>query len=73
MSTNIVRAPWPQAIIDNINGRQARDDVHEYTCGSDGCSGILVAYEHGFECPVCRSYVQDWVLSTTLDLDLKMV
>ena len=60
LTNTIMSAPWPQHIADNINEWQRRKDIHPFTCGTEGCDGVLTATEEGLECPVCKIYTQQW-------------
>lgn len=63
----IVKAPFTQEQIDNINDYQKGGRFHPFTCMSyNNCKreenkwGELVATRDGLVCP-CGKYKQDWV------------
>jgi hypothetical protein len=61
-SMKTITAPWTEEQVENLNKRQERHDIHPYTCGRDGCGGVLVATEDGWVCPNC-DYNQKWAHS----------
>lgn len=58
-----VHAPWPEWAVEALTARQARFDMHPYTCGYRsthvGQNDVLVATPKGWECPSC-DYRQTW-------------
>lgn len=62
----IIRAPWTQKQVDDLNQMQQSGTVHPYTCGGERTDkdhidgqGILVATVNGWVCPYC-DYKQNW-------------
>lgn len=64
----IIKAPFTQEQVENINKYQTEGRFHPFTCMSHkGCKrneennfGELVASKDGLTCP-CGNYKQDWV------------
>lgn len=54
----MIKAPFTQDQVNNINEFQEAGVVHPFTCGNDGA--ILLAHCAGLECQYC-DYTQDWV------------
>jgi hypothetical protein len=63
----IIKAPFNQEQVDNINEFQTSGMVHEFTCV---CRKALVATEKGMVCPACGR-TQDWVHDFMADGSLK--
>jgi hypothetical protein len=55
----IVRVPFTQDEVNSLNGYQARGYMHPFTCGTNGCPGVLEARTTGWICRFC-DYTQDW-------------
>jgi len=54
----IVRAPFTEEQVDNLETRQSILYLHPYTCGM--CSESLTPYRDGWHCDYCHQYKQDW-------------
>lgn len=54
-----ITAPWTEEQVRNLNEWQKCESVHPFTCGTDGCDGILIASTEGWTCPKC-DYTQKW-------------
>lgn len=57
-----IHAPFTPGQVGALNRWQSRPGVHPFTCGSDGCGAVLIAYPSGWECPRC-GYTQNWAHS----------
>ena len=60
--TDVIRAPWSEEQVRNLNAWQTRGNVHPYTCTGDHGSQrdrVLLAREEGWICREC-GYTQDW-------------
>ena len=53
---------WNKEQIQNLKDRQARMDMHPYTCE---CGENLIPTEKGWRCGKC-SYTQNWAHGTDL-------
>jgi hypothetical protein len=57
----MLKAPWPQNVVDSINKHQNNPMIHPYTCATHSetplhaCSSELYCPERG-----C-TYIQEWV------------
>jgi len=58
-------APWSSEDIIKLTQRQANPTMHEYTCGGNHCSEILIPTKEGWSCPKC-DYTQDWCYASDL-------
>jgi hypothetical protein len=71
MNTGTVHAPFTPDQVDSLNGFQAQDYWHPFTCGNDLCrqrnrDGILIAMTGGWYCLFCP-YTQGWAHSFMTD------
>lgn len=60
----LVRAPWTEDQVINLNDYQAAGVMHPFTCANRGKGehslfGVLIANTDGWNCPEC-DYAQDW-------------
>jgi hypothetical protein len=55
-----LEAPWTEAQVQQLTRYQREGKFHPYTCGQDGCRGVLVASQTGWKCPVCDHWTQTW-------------
>ena len=58
-------APWTDAQVAMLDDRQARDDLHPYTCGV--CSESLTPYSSGWRCDYCHQHSQNWCHSADVE------
>jgi hypothetical protein len=60
----MIKAPWTDEQVKNLNDWQTAGIVHPFTCGGkrDGkdCRADLVATKDGWVCPEKCGYTQDW-------------
>jgi hypothetical protein len=77
----MVKTPWTEEQVDNLNRWQRCGRVHPFTCAGDRADaahkayadehgedwGQLIATPTGWVCPVC-SYTQDWAHDFMLEL-----
>ena len=56
-----VKAPFTDDQVRSINAYQKSGAFHPFTCGTEGCQGILRATREGMVCDTCRQWTQDWV------------
>jgi hypothetical protein len=61
-----VLAPFSDDQVASLNGYQAAGTGHPFTCGTDGCRGILRAAPAGWYCPGCN-YRQSWAWRWMVD------
>lgn len=55
----ILKAPWTEEQVANLNTYQESGIFHPYTCGKDSRHRDLVATTDGWVCLDC-DYKQDW-------------
>jgi hypothetical protein len=59
----IIRAPFTDEQVENLNAWQKMGWIHEYTCGNKDKhpkdTGSLIATKKGWVCPYCN-YTQAW-------------
>lgn len=55
--SEILKAPWTPEQIEKLDERQAREDMHPYTCE---CGYSLEPFESGWYCENQCGYHQDW-------------
>jgi hypothetical protein len=62
-----VRAPFTEDQVASLNAFQESGAFHPFTCGTDGCRGLLVATGEGWHCPGCDyrqlsawAWMADW-------------
>lgn len=68
----IIRAPFDEAQVAELNDWQQRTDVHPFTCPNRGDGrhdgeGVLVAYSDGWLCRNC-DYMQNWAHGSMSDI-----
>lgn len=60
----MLKAPWTEEQVRNLNKYQVIGLFHPYTCGGkkDGkdCRADLIATKDGWICPEGCGYTQDW-------------
>lgn len=60
---SIIKAPFTDEQVKNLNDYQESGIMHEFTCGNQnhpmGQARCLVATKDGWVCPGCN-YTQDW-------------
>lgn len=59
-----VKAPWPPAIVADLNRHQRSLHFHPYTCPDAGHT--LLATANGWVCPEGCDYTQDWAHPSAL-------
>ena len=78
---DLVRAPWNETQVRNLNARQQDEHRHPYTCGTKDKHSLLlqgnkdttlVAKADGWHCPNC-DYTQDWAHSSDTLTSLQQV
>lgn len=55
----MIRAPWTDEQVANLNAFQHDPRFHPFTCGNDSSHRVLVASQEGWHCEDC-DYKQDW-------------
>lgn len=72
----IVRAPWTESQVENLNIYQNIGIMHPFTCGKrDNLhekGDLLVATTEGWICPSC-DYTQDWAHAFMVDDCMKKI
>ena len=56
-----INSPFTGDQVTSINGFQKSAHWHPFTCGKEGCQGILIAQHVGLFCPDCHGWFQRWV------------
>jgi hypothetical protein len=56
-----INSPFTDEQVTSINGSQKSGHWHPFTCGKEGCQGILIAQHEGLFCPDCHGWFQRWV------------
>ena len=56
----MTKAPWTPDQVESLNAYQKSGVRHPFTCGAPGCGADLVASVHGWACPQCNLWTQDW-------------
>lgn len=62
MTPRLSYAPWNAEKVWNLQARQARQDLHPYTCNCSGDVVLLAAWD-GWHCPKGCGYRQTWCLA----------
>ena len=55
----MIKAPWTDEQVKNLNDYQGAGVFHPFTCGGTNCREDLVATPTGWVCPKC-DYTQNW-------------
>lgn len=64
----MIKAPWTEQQVKNLNDYQRDGLMHDFTCGNDSRHHSLVATVNGWVCKDC-SYTQDWAHQFMCDWD----
>jgi hypothetical protein len=62
--SEIIKIPFSEEQIKNLDNRQLCGVLHEYTCS---CSSILIPKPDGWWCFVCKKIVQEWAYKSDCD------
>lgn len=66
--SNIIKAPFTDEEVKNLNEFQKLGFVHVFTCGNDHEGNrVLVATNKGWICPSC-DYTQNWCHAIMVDV-----
>lgn len=66
--SEIIRAPFTEEQVKNLNEYQNLGIVHEYTCRNEHYySRVLIATTQGWICPNC-DYKQSWAFASTTNI-----
>lgn len=68
-SKNVIKAPFTDEQVNNLNRYQKLGFIHEFTCGNEHeGDNTLIATKDGWICPTC-DYTQNWCHDFMLDVD----
>jgi len=66
--SEIIKAPFTDEQVQNLNEYQKLGIMHEFTCGNDHKGErTLIATNNGWICPTC-DYKQDWCHAFMIDV-----